>query len=384
MQSQEGIPGEQAASAERSANLDPREQRPAPQGQQTYAERPYEERPYTEGYGGMDADESWARPGEKIYPKTAGQRGIEGPLLFIVLLCALIATGMLLGIMMAWLSWLLLAVFLVAGLFVVAMNWRVVTIPMPLQTFQVQDHPQLTIQDSAGSISIRRGADNVVTVAATKRVSGIGMTPENMSVQYALQDNRLNISALTTWNLLQFGMRHFDLVITVPEGCDIQLNNGSGEVIVQGVSGGIDLRTGSGTISVSEVDGQISLKTGSGPVSGTGINGQLKLLTGSGRIDLEQAALKGSSQIKTGSGAITFAGELDPYGNYDLKTGSGRVNLTLPTNAAFRLNASTGSGGVLNDFGNVESSAQPRAQLRVKSGCGTIHVRRDESWRSSL
>lgn len=402
MQSQEGIPQEQAASAERSINLDPREQPQAPQGQQTYAERPYEERSYTEGYGGIDTDESWARPGEKIYPKTAGQRGIEGPLLFIVLLCALVAAGMLLGIMMAWLSWLLLAVFLVAGLFVAAMNWRVVTIPMPLQTFQVQDHPQLIIQDSAGSISIRRGEDNVVTVAATKRVSGIGMTPENMSVQYALQDNRLNISALTTWNLLQFGIRHFDLVITVPEGCDIQLNNGSGAATVQGVSGGIDLRTGSGTISVSEVSGQISsktgsgpinisevsgqisLKTGSGPISGTGINGQLKLVTGSGRIDLEQAALKGSSEIKTGSGAITFTGELDPYGNYTLKTGSGGVNLTLPANAAFHLNAATGSGGVLNDFGNVDSNAQPRAQLRVKSGSGTIHVRRDESWRSPL
>ena len=59
-------------------------------------------------------------------------------MLFIILLCALIAAGMLLGIVIAWLSWLLLAVFLVAGLFVVAMNWRVVTIPLPLQTFQVQ------------------------------------------------------------------------------------------------------------------------------------------------------------------------------------------------------------------------------------------------------
>ncbi len=397
MQSQEGIPGEQASSDKQNINPDPREQRQALQGQQIYEERPYEERPYTEGYGGIDVDDSWARPGEKIYPKTAGQRGIEGPLLFIILLCALVAAGMLLGILIAWLSWLLLAVFLVGGLAVIAMNWRVVTIPLPLQTFQVQDHPQLTIQDSAGLISIRRGYDNVVTVAATKRVSGIGMTPENMQVQYALQDDRLNISALATWNLLQFGIRHLDLVITVPEGCDIQLSNGSGEVTVQGVSGRIDLRTGSGTIGVSEVhgpvslktgsgpinvsdvQGQISLKTGSGPVSGTGINGQLKLLTGSGRIDLEQAALKGSSQIKTGSGAITFAGELDPYGNYNLTTGSGRVNLTLPTNAAFRLNASTGSGGVLNDFGNVGSSAQPRAQLRVKSGSGTIHVYRGES-----
>ncbi|MDQ2885184.1 MAG: DUF4097 domain-containing protein [Chloroflexota bacterium] len=397
MQSQEGSPREQATSDEQSINLDPREQRQAPRSQQTYEEPPYEERSYTEGYGGIDADESWARPGEKIYPKTAGQRGIEGPLLFIILLCALVAAGMLLGIMISWLSWLLLAVFLVAGLFVAAMNWRVVTIPLPLQTFQVQDHPQLTIQDSAGSISIRRGADNVVTVAATKRVSGIGMTPENMLVQYALQDNRLNISALTTWNLLQFGIRHFDLVITVPEGCDIQLNNGSGEVTVQGVSGGIDLRIGSGTISVnevrgqislktgsgtinmSEVSGQISLKTGSGPVSGTGIDGQLKLLTGSGRIELEQAALKGSAQIKTGSGAITFTGELDPYGNYNLVTGSGSVNLTLPTNAAFRLHASTGWGGVLNDFGNIDSGVQPRAQLRVKSGSGTIHVHRGES-----
>ena len=55
------------------------------------------------------------------------------------------------------------------------------------------------------------------------------------------------------------------------------------------------------------------------------------------------------------------------------------INLTLPTNAAFRLNAATGSGGVLNDFGNIDSDVQPRAQLRVKSGIGTIHVHRGVS-----
>lgn len=403
MQSQEGIPQEQTADNQQSMYPDPREQWQAPREQHTYEERPYEERPYEEGYPGMDTDESWARPGEKIYPQSAGQRGIEGPLLFIILLCAIVGAGMFLGIMITWLSWLLLAALMVAGLVVIALNWRVVTIPLPLQTFQVQDHPQLIIHDGAGSISLRRGEDKVVTVAATKRVSGIGMTPENMQVQYALQDNRLDISSHAIWNLLQFGMRHLDLVITVPQGCDIQVRNGSGEVSIHGVNGAIDVVTGSGRINISDASGQLSLKTGSGSVSGAGLNGQLKLVTGSGRIEIEQTALKGNSQMKTGSGRITFTGELDPYGSYSLLTGSGAVSLTLPPHASFRLDATTGSGGVVNEFGSPShapfrlktstgsggvanesgrdaSGAQPRALLKVKTGSGTIHVRRNDGY----
>jgi hypothetical protein len=53
MQSQEGIPQEQAAVNKQSINPDPREQRQAAREQQTYEEYPYEERPYAEGYVGM-------------------------------------------------------------------------------------------------------------------------------------------------------------------------------------------------------------------------------------------------------------------------------------------------------------------------------------------
>jgi hypothetical protein len=379
MQSQEGSPQEQASSDEQRINPDPREQQQAPQRQQAYEERPYEERLYTEGYASLDTGQAWDRPGEKIYPRSAGQRGIEGPLLFIVLLCALAAAGIIFGFVIAWLSWLLLAALVAAGIVIIAMNWRVVTVPLPIQTFQVLDHPQLIIRDSAGSISVRRGADNVVTVAATKRASGIGMTPENMRVDYAFQDNTLSVSAHQTWGPLQFGIRHIDLVITVPEGCDIQVNNGSGKIVVQGVSGRIDLRTGSGSIEMGELRGQIALKTGSGSISGVEIQGQIALKTGSGNIELEQATMQGNSCIKTGSGSINVVGALDPHGSYEMVTGSGTVHLTLPSYSSFRLNASTGSGGVLNDFGNVESGAQPRAQLRIKTGSGTIHVHRGDS-----
>ncbi len=378
MQSQEGVPGpqEHTSSAGQEINTDPREQ----QQRQMPPRQEYEERPYAEGYAGFDTEDMWPRGSEKISPRSAGQRGIEGPLLFIVLLCVLIAAGTIFGIIISWLSWLLIATLVVAGFVIVAMNWRVVALPMPPQTFEVMDHPRLVIQDSAGSVSIRRGENGVVTVAATKRMSGIGMSPENTQVRYASRDNTVSVSTQIVWNLLQFGMRKIDFEITVPEDCDVQLSNGWGNVAVQEIKGDIRLRTGSGRIEVSNLQGQIALKTGSGSITGTDINGQLTLSTGSGKIDLGQVVAKGNSRIKTGSGSITFAGELDPRGNYDLRTGSGSVHLTLPSHASFLLQASTGSGRVVNDFGRSEVGGGYRAPLKVKTGSGNIHVHRSDAW----
>jgi Putative adhesin len=374
MQSQEGIPGpqEHTSPAQQEINTDPREQ----QQWRVPPQQEYQERPYAEGYAGLDTEDMWPREGEKLRPRSAGQRGIGGPLLFIILLCALIAAGTFFGIIIAWLSWLLITALVIAGIVIAAMSWRVVALPMPPQTFEVMEHPQLIIQNSAGSVSIRRGENGRVTVAPTKRVSGIGITPENMQVQYALQDNTLNVSTQVVWNLLQFGIRKIDLEITVPEGCDIQLNNGWGNIAVQGINGDMKLRTGSGRIEASNLQGQIALKTGSGSISATDMSGQMTLTTGSGSIVLEQVVAEGDSRIKTGSGSITFAGDLDPRGSYDLRTGSGSLYLTLPYHASFSLKASTGSGRVVNDFGRSEVGGASKAPLKVKTGSGSIYVRR--------
>lgn len=350
-----------------------------------------EERPYDAGYPELEMD---FRESDKIHSGPTKQQRPVGLFVIIAIIAGLLIGANLLGVIIAWLSWSLLSLLLVGVLVIIALNWRIVRYPMPLESFTVSEYPQLLVTNPFGSITVRRGESNVITIAATKYSSGIGANPENMHTYYDLRGNMLSIATQTHWSFFSFGIRKLDLEITVPESCAIQLSNGSGKLFVQGVNGSVRMKTGSGRIEAHDLRGQIGLKTGSGRIEATNIQGQVgfstgsgsisilninaqaTLTTGSGRIEVSQAMLRGLSLFKTGSGSINFGGELDPYGNYEMKTGSGGVTFLLPPYAAFSLKAKTGSGGVLNEFGGNEVGNYPRAQLKIKTGSGRIHIQK--------
>lgn len=358
-------------------------------------EQVFEERPYDAGYSDLEMN---FRENDKIHAEPAKQQQRPvGLFLIIAIIAALLIGSNIVGLIIASLSWSLLAILAVGILVLIALNWRVVNYPMEFESFSVTEYPQLLITNPLGAITVRRGENNVITVAATKSASGIGANADNMRTIFNLRDNTLSVATQTHWNLFTFGIRKIDLEITVPESCAIQLSNGSGRLSVEGVNGDIRMKTGSGRIEANDLRGQISLKTGSGRInasnilgkagfstgSGTiliaNINAQTTLTTGSGRIELSNAKLRGISLLKTGSGSISFDGELDPYGNYEMKTGSGRINLLLPDYTSFSLKANTGSGGVLNEFGTNEAGTNPRAPLRIKTGSGRIHIQKGSS-----
>jgi DUF4097 and DUF4098 domain-containing protein YvlB len=381
MQEQEGInrTPEYATSNEWVGNSDAREQgqwqAPPQQEQREYAERPYEE-----GYSSQDSIDAWFREDEKLRPKPSRKRGPQGLLVFIVALCVLLIVGNISGIIIGHLTWSFIAaivgVIAIIGAFVVIANWRTVTQPVPVETFSVMEHPRLVLNNFSGTVTILRGEQNDVIVAATKRASGIRVNPEKMQVRYDQRGDTINVATNAMWNFFQFGILSTDFEITVPENCDVQVANGSGKIVIQDVNGDIRLKTGSGRIEANDLQGRIALKTGSGRVALTNISGQVTLATGSGGIDIGQSQLVGISEFKTGSGGITFTGALDPRGSYRFLTGSGSVRFMLSPDTSLNLNAKTGSGRVVNDFANSVPGSGPRAQLTIKTGSGGIYVQR--------
>ncbi len=369
----------------RQSNTDPREQPPSPES--TYPS-------YEEGYPGLSEPDFWPHEGEKLRPEPKNQKSMGGLLALVVLLCAVFLAGSFFGVVLSWLTWVVVMVLIIAGLAALATNWRVVTIPMPTRTFQIMEHARLVIDNGAGSVAIRRGEEGMVSVTATKRASGIGIDAERMQIDYNQYSDTLDISSRMTWSIFQFGLRTVDFEITVPSSCDVQLKNGSGRVAVRGTSGEIRVRTGSGRVDAHDLQGLIALKTGSGRIEAgnlqglidlrTGssrimlgnVRGQLTAQTGSGRIEVSQAALSGESSLKTGSNAITFDGSLDALGSYTFQTGSGGMTLRLPGDAAFSLDARTGSGGVHNEFGSNEVGNGAHAPLKLRTGSGGIRIYR--------
>ncbi len=404
MQSQENIydTPEPTPASEQPVNTNPREP----------AYQPQEDASYAEGYTGQDRWDSWLKDGEKLQPKPKARWGVRELLIVLLFLCAVMVAGTIFGLIIHWLSWLILTALVIVGSVVISSNWRVVAVPLPTQTFQVSERPTLVIKNAHGTIALHRGADGVVSVAGSKRASGLGMDLSRMQVIYNQQGDTLNIAGNIFWNLFQFGLRSIDLDITVPANCDLELLNGSGKIIVQGANGRHRLRTGSGRVIISELQGQIvahtgsgrieannlqgqidlytgsgridfnnlqgriTMRTGSSRIEGSNVHGQLVAQTGSGRIEVSEAALSGASCLKTGSGSIEVEGSLDALGDYQMKTGSGSIHVTLPADASFRLKASTGSGGVMNEFGGTQAGSLPRPQLKLRTGSGGIRVYR--------
>ncbi|GHO48234.1 DUF4097 family beta strand repeat-containing protein [Ktedonospora formicarum] len=410
MQSQESgyEPQRQASQQERAVNRDPREQASSyAEGERVEAR----ERSYEEGYAGNYTQDSWFQEGEKLQPQAPRQRKASSVFVFIGILCLALIASNVLGLLSGWFIWAGVLVLIGIGAYLAVLNWRVTTLPMPMESFTIQEHARLDINNVAGRVTIRRGEDNVVTVNAMKRASGIGMTLDSMNIDYQQQGDTIVMRSTADTSFFQFGWRTFELDITVPKDCDIQMKTGMGRVEASGfkgdmrlrtgsggmelsdLEGRVDARTGSGTVNANQIKGAFFLKTGSGRIIAQELNGSAELNTGSGSVSISQSNLTGKATIKTGSGSITimqstlagntfvktgsgsvsYSGEIDPLGTYELRTGSGSINMTLPAQSALTLNASTGSGKVINAFENTQVDG-PRAQVRVRTGSGSITV----------
>jgi hypothetical protein len=413
MQNQEGTYSqpEPIPPIEHVSNTDPQEQRT-----QSEQAPPYDplEHPYTDGYSDQFPPHNWFQEGEKLRPDNDGKekQNRRNVLLFGGILCLAVLLVNKLGILSTSFTWILLTLFIFAGAFVIISNWRVVTAALPVETFPVQEHPQLILNNAAGTITIHRGEQNSIMIAPTRRASGVWLSLDNMRVNYQQQRDTVTANGDIRWSPFQFSLRRIDLDITVPRNCTLQVKTGSGKIFIQDINGEITLHSGSGSIQAHALQGQLALSTGSGSVNasqlqgrialntgsgsmhinnitgatllktGSGsiealaISGRAQFTTGSGRIQVIESRLTEETTLKTGSGSIEFSGTLDPLGNYNLHTGSGRITITLAQQTAFSLKASTGSGKVVNEFSSNEVGSAPRAQLTAKTGSGRITIQR--------
>lgn len=243
------------------------------------------------------------------------------------------------------------------------------------QTFLVTGAPTLIVSDPSGRVHIRSGKDNSQVFINSITHDGFGNNANNIKVASMLDKSTNTITVNVQGDTGFLSSNDVDLDISVPQTTNIQqLNEGSGSVEIDGISGQVHAQSGSGDIQARNLDGQITLHTGSGDVGIERVNGTVALSTGSGDINLKNASLSGQSTLHTGSGSIDFQGTLDRNGAYDFETGSGSIDVNLPANSAFHLETQTGSGSVDNEFNSSDVGSDPRALLTLKTGSGSIDI----------
>jgi hypothetical protein len=375
MQSQEhmfGMP-ENSPPEQRDVNTDARER----SQQQESVQQETREKTYGEGYGGGEAPyyeppsiEEEMTQGQKLRPpRQQPRRRGRGLWVVVGVLVFLMAFG---GAINAGVNGLRDNI-----------DRPHLQAVQPPQIFQVGSSPQLIINASGGDVHIHTGLGNQVSVQATgedsrpwdQKHSG----DQVKTKQAATPQGPNNLLTITTQgNRGPFG-GNVSLDVTVPVNADIQVNDSSGKVEVQGVTGNVVVNTDSGDVNLTDVQGSVNVHTSSANVDLQNITGAVAVATNSGDIEMNQVNLNGKSQIVSDSGNIHINGVLDPAGAYLMQTNSGDIDLTLPSNAAFVLDEHS-TGALNSDFGTgtkVGSGAQ--ATLTITSNSGDITLSKASS-----
>jgi len=192
-----------------------------------------------------------------------------------------------------------------------------------------------------------------------------------------------------TGNIIRIGARHenlhnisIDYEIEAPADAYLEAGSGSGNIIDDGIGENAKLSTGSGNIHATGLQGGFNVSTGSGDIYAeqAGGQGDVKAQTGSGNVELRN--LRGGLHGGTGSGDIKVGGT--PTSPWHLETGSGNIEF-WSGNAAFTLDASTGSGSIHTDREMMTQGSSDHHHVtgklngggptvRVETGSGDIRI----------
>jgi len=252
------------------------------------------------------------------------------------------------------------------------------------RTLSVSGRVELTVATGSGNIHLTHGAGNQVHVFGRIKTTCWGI---NCASEQQIRQIAANPPISQTGNIVRIG-RHenlhnisIDYEIQAPADAFLDASSGSGNVVVDGVGENAKLATGSGNIHATGLHGGFKLDTGSGDIyAEQAYPGDVKAQTGSGDIELRN--LHGALHAGTGSGDIKVGGT--PTADWKLGTGSGDVQLWTG-NAAFTLDASSGSGSIHTDQEMLTQGTQGHHHVtgklhgggptvRIQTGSGDIRV----------
>jgi DUF4097 and DUF4098 domain-containing protein YvlB len=247
--------------------------------------------------------------------------------------------------------------------------------------FTLERNGTLRVSVYAGRINVTGASGNAVRVKGT--------------VERGTLEARSRMGAVTLSMDENPSRSHADLDITVPTGTNVILEGFStafsvrgvkGEASIENLSGGVQIDDAvglvqveavSGSVGVSRVDGDVRVDAVSGAVKINGVNGNVDAESVSGRVSITDAKSR-SVRAETVGGSITYAGTIDPAGNYVFKSHSGRLTLSVPADAGATVSLQTFSGNVDSDFpvtleqSTTHSGHESRFEFRFGSGRSRI------------
>jgi hypothetical protein len=230
------------------------------------------------------------------------------------------------------------------------------------KTLSVSGNPMVSVSTGSGYIHVSTGSDNRFHVTGHVHANGGWLSagdPDSVVKKIVANPPITQTGSIITIGHTEdhelYNNVSISYDITTPRSTHFTAHTGSGGIEVAGISGDVSAGTGSGSLRLSLADSHdVDAHTGSGSVHIEGATGML--------------------QARTGSGSVEAAGNVGT--NWRLSTGSGSIRISLPANARFALDASTGSGGVHVDQPIVMQGSINHHHVSgtVNGGGPTIHA----------
>ena len=268
------------------------------------------------------------------------------------------------------------------------------------RTLSVDEVILLDVSTGSGSIAISNGKSGTVEIVGHIKVGSgffkrsgkeidelIEHFESNPPVE--LENGRLRVGHIKDKAYKKNVSISYEIV--VPANTEVISDTGSGSQKVSGIAAPVGADTGSGTITLTDIGGPVTARSGSGGITADRVAGGFKAHTGSGSISMTQTA-PGDVDVTTGSGSIELQGVVGSLrakagsgrvviqgsqaGDWRVNTGSGSIRVDLPDDAAFELDAESGSGGITIDHPVTVQGKISKRHLRgeVRGGGNALNL----------
>jgi DUF4097 and DUF4098 domain-containing protein YvlB len=215
--------------------------------------------------------------------------------------------------------------------------------------------------DKRGTVSLSVGSGEIVVRSWNRDQVQVRARSERSTIRMDATAARLSLDLSRP----RGGDTRFE--VTVPIGVRVSARATNGDISITGTQGGVEARTQSGDVNVEDVAEMVDLGSLSGDITARGLKGNIDVSAVSGDVsltdvtgDVEANSVSGDIDLrnvvaryvraKSTSGDITYDGNVDPTGRYELGSHSGSVYLTIPQATGALLTVSTYTGSIESDF----------------------------------
>ena len=280
---------------------------------------------------------------------------------------------------------------------------------------QQDDFKKLLIRNGAGKVEVVQGnAGNIVVeaeatlLAKSRKAAEYGMN-HFLNLNFKKCDDKIVLNSrfrfyspkeskkddkcgnLEKWEVYRWTktpIQQVNIKVMVPEGMDVVLQDGSGDIEINGLAqNSLKVIDGSGSISIEGVKTNLHLRDGSGSIAIKNSTGAFDIRDGSGGMAFEQLSTASADQsihISDGSGAILVAqcaGKMvikdksggvalsDHNGDLEIKDRSGRLQVDGTKGS---LTIADGSGNI--ELNNINQEPIDVESISIRDRSGSIEI----------